>query len=92
VLPDVPPVADTLPGFEASSWYGVSAPGGTPKDVVAKLNQEIARILNSAEMRERLSHEGAEVVGGSPEEFGSFYRAEIAKWAKVIRSAGIRLE
>jgi tripartite-type tricarboxylate transporter receptor subunit TctC len=92
VLPEVPPVADTLSGFEASSWYGVSAPGGTPKDVVAKLNQEIAKILTSAEMRERLSHEGAEVVGGSPEEFGSFYRAEIAKWAKVIRSAGIRLE
>lgn len=92
VLPDAPPVADTLPGFEASSWYGVSAPGGTPKDVVAKLNQEIARILNSADMRERLSHEGAEVVGGSPEEFGRFYRAEIDKWAKVIKSAGIRLE
>jgi tripartite-type tricarboxylate transporter receptor subunit TctC len=92
VLPDVPPVADSLPGFEASSWYGVSAPGGTPKDVVAKLNQEIARILNSAEMRERLSHEGAEVVGGSPEEFGRFYRAEIDKWAKVIRAAGIKLE
>jgi tripartite-type tricarboxylate transporter receptor subunit TctC len=92
VLPDVPLVADSLPGFEASSWYGVSAPGGTPKDVVAKLNQEIARILNSAEMRERLSHEGAEVVGGSPEEFGRFYRAEIDKWAKVIRAAGIKLE
>ncbi len=92
VLPDVPPVADTLPGFEASSWYGVSAPGGTPKDVVAKLNQEIARILNSAEMRERLSHEGAEVMGGRPEQFGAFYRAEIEKWAKVIRAAGIKLE
>lgn len=92
VLPDVPPVADTLPGFEASSWYGVAAPGGTPKDVVAKLNQEIARMLNSAELRERLAHEGAEVMGGSPQEFGRFYRAEIDKWAKVIRAAGIRLE
>lgn len=91
-LPDVPPVADTLPGFEASSWYGVAAPGGTPKDVVAKLNQEIARMLNSAELRERLAHEGAEVMGGSPQEFGSFYRTEIEKWARVIKAAGIRLE
>jgi len=92
VLPEVPPVADTLAGFEAISWYGVSAPGGTSRDVVAKLNQEIARILNSAEMRERLSHEGADVVGGSPERFGAFYRAEIEKWGKVIRAAGIKLE
>jgi len=92
VLPDVPPVADTLPGFEAISWYGVSATGGAPRDVILKLNQEIARALNSADMRERLAHEGAEVVGGSPEEFGRFYRAEIEKWAKVIRAAGIRLE
>ncbi|MGH8700609.1 MAG: tripartite tricarboxylate transporter substrate binding protein [Burkholderiales bacterium] len=92
VLPDVPPVADTLPGFEASSWYGVAATGGTPKEVTARLNQEIARVLNSADMRERLAHEGAEVAGGSPEQFGAFYRAEIAKWAAVIKKAGIRLD
>ena len=92
VLPDTPPVADTLPGFEASSWYGIAAPGGTPKDVVVKLNQEIARMLGSADMRERLAHEGAEVMGGSPERFGAFYRAEIEKWAKVIKAAGIKLE
>ena len=91
-LPDVPPVADTLPGFEASSWYGVSAPGGTPKDVVAKLNQEIARRLNTPDIRERIAGEGTEIVAGSPEEFGSFYRSEIEKWAKVIKAAGIRLE
>jgi tripartite-type tricarboxylate transporter receptor subunit TctC len=92
VLPDVPPVADALPGFESVSWYGVAAPGGTPKDVVARLNQEIGRMLGSADMRERLAHEGAEVMGGSPDRFGAFYRAEIAKWAKVIKAAGIKLD
>lgn len=92
VLPDVPPVADTLPGFESVSWYGIAAPGGTPKDVVAKLNGEIGRLLNAPDLRERIAREGAEIVAGSPEEFGRFYRAEIAKWAKVIRAADIRLE
>lgn len=91
-LPDVPPVADTLPGFESVSWYGVAAPGGTPKEVIAKLNQEIGRMLGGADMRERLAHEGAEVIGGGPERFGAFYRAEVEKWAKVIKAAGIKLE
>ena len=91
-LPEVPPVADTLPGFEASSWYGISAPGGTPKDVLFKLNQEIGRIINAADVREQLAREGAEVIGGTPERYSAFYRAEIEKWAKVIRAAGIKLD
>jgi tripartite-type tricarboxylate transporter receptor subunit TctC len=92
VLPDVPAVAETLPGFEAVSWYGLAATGGTPRDIVAKINQELARRLKSPAMRERLSAEGAEVVAGTPEQFGAFYRAEIEKWGKVIKAAGIRLE
>jgi tripartite-type tricarboxylate transporter receptor subunit TctC len=91
-LPGVPTVAATLPGFEANSWYGVSAQGGTPKDVIAKLNQDISRVLGTSDMRTRLEAEGAEPGGGSPEQFGAFFRAEIEKWAKVIRAAGIRLE
>ena len=91
-LPGVPIVAATLPGFEANSWYGVSVQGGTPRDVIAKLNQDIGRVLGSSDMRARLEAEGAEAGGGSPEEFGAFFRAEIEKWARVIRSAGIRLE
>jgi tripartite-type tricarboxylate transporter receptor subunit TctC len=92
VLPDVPPVADTLPGFEASSWYGISAPGGTPRDIVSKLNQEIARRINTPDVRERIAGEGAEIIGGSADQFGAFYRAEIDKWAKVIRAAGLKLD
>ncbi|HEU0290210.1 MAG TPA: tripartite tricarboxylate transporter substrate binding protein [Burkholderiales bacterium] len=91
-LPDVPTLADTLPGFEATSWYGVSVQGATPKDVIAKLNQDIGRLLNTSDMRSRLATEGAEAGGGSPEEFGAYFRAEIDKWAKVIKAAGIRLE
>lgn len=91
-LPDVPTVAETLPGFEATSWYGVSVQGGTPREVIAKLNQDINRVLQTAEMRARLEAEGAEASGGSPEEFGKFFRAEIDKWGKVIRAAGIKLE
>ena len=91
-LPGVPTVAATLPGFEANSWYGASVQGGTPKDVITKLNQDISRVLGTGDMRTRLEAEGAEPGGGSPEEFGSFFRAEIEKWAKVIKAAGIRLE
>jgi len=92
VLPDVPTVAESLPGFEAAAWFGVATSGGTPKEVISKLNQEIARGLNTGDTRARLAAEATEIVGGSPEEFGRFFRAEIDKWAKVIRSAGIRLE
>ena len=91
-LPGVPTAAATLPGFEANSWYGVSVQGGTPKDVIAKLNQEIGRMLATGDMRARLEAEGADAGGGSPEEFGRFFRAEIAKWAKVIKAASIKLE
>jgi tripartite-type tricarboxylate transporter receptor subunit TctC len=91
-LPDVPTVAASLPGFEANSWYGVSVQGATPKEVIAKLNQEIGRVLTTGDMRSRLATEGAEVGGGTAEEFGAFLRAEIDKWAKVIKAAGISLE
>ena len=92
VLPEVPTVADTLPGFEVYSWYGIAAQGATPKDLVARLNRDIARVLETSEMRSRIAAEGAEVKGGSPEEFTAFLRAEIDKWAKVIKAAGIGLE
>ena len=91
-LPGVPTVGATLPGFEVYSWYGVAVQGATPRDIVMKLNQDIGRVLDSGDMRQRLTAEGAEAKGGSPEDFGRFFRAEIDKWAKVIRAAGIRLE
>lgn len=92
VLPDVPPVADTFPGFEAIPWYGLFVPAATPRDVIAKLNQEIANGMRAPDMRERLAREGVEIVAGTPEQFGTFFRAEIDKWSKVIKAAGITLE
>ena len=91
-LPDVPTVAATLPGFEAISWYGISVQGGTPREVVARINQEVNRVLGTSDMRSRLATEGAEAGGGTPEDFSAFFRAEIDKWAGVIKAAGIRLE
>ena len=92
VLPEVPTVAEHVPGFEASSWYGVFAPARTPAEVIIKLNQEMARALTPVEVRQRLAAEGTEVVAGNPEDFMQLFRAEAAKWARVIKQAGIRLE
>jgi tripartite-type tricarboxylate transporter receptor subunit TctC len=91
VLPDVPPVAETLPGFDASPFHGLVVPAGTPRDIVLKLNQEIGRIMNLPETRERLSLEGTEVRTGTPEQFEAYFRAEVDKWAKVIRQIGMPL-
>jgi tripartite-type tricarboxylate transporter receptor subunit TctC len=91
-LPEVPPVAETFPGFEASPWHGISAPAGTPREIVMKLNQEIARIMNVRETRERLAREGTEVLTNTSEQFEAFVKAEIEKFAKVIKAAGIQAQ
>jgi tripartite-type tricarboxylate transporter receptor subunit TctC len=89
-LPDVPTIAESgFPGYEISSWQGVFAPGGTPRDVVGKINGEVVRLLSVPEVRARISLEGADPVGSSPEAFAERVKSEIAKWSKVARSAGI---
>jgi tripartite-type tricarboxylate transporter receptor subunit TctC len=89
-LPDVPTIAESgFPGYEISSWQGVFAPGGTPRDVVGKINGEVVRLLSVPEVRARISLEGADPVGSSPEAFAERVKSEIAKWTKVARSAGI---
>jgi tripartite-type tricarboxylate transporter receptor subunit TctC len=93
LLPDVPTVAEQgVPGFDVSAWFGVFTTGGTPKEVVAKLNAEIVRILSLAEVREKLLAIGMEPVSMTPEQFGDFVRAEIAKWAKVVKDSGARAD
>ena len=81
-----------LPGFDVSIWFGVLAPAKTPRSIVAALNSEIVRILQTPEMRERLSSQGAEPMGGSPGRFTEHLKAEMAKWRKVIRDANIRID
>lgn len=91
-LPGVPPVGDTLPGFDTSPWTGVAAPGATPKDIIARLNQEIARGYSAPDVRDRLTREGNDVVLNTPEQFDVFFRGEMEKWAKVIKAAGIAIQ
>ena len=91
--PNLPTVAEAgLPGFEVTSWYGVLAPAGTPREVTARLSAEIARIVASADFRERLAALGATPVGNSPDEFGIFMRRESAKWEKAVKASGARLD
>jgi len=91
-IPDVPTIGESLPGFETGSWQGILAAAGTPRDVVAKLNAEINRILNTPDMKERLLGQGAEVRTDSPDALAGWISAEKAKWARVIRDSGVKLE
>jgi len=91
-LPDVPAIAEALPGFEALSFYGIGVPAGVPKPVMVKLNTEIARIITMPDTREQLRLQGADAVGDSQTEFTAFFNKEMMKWAKVIREAGIQPE
>src|ERR1019366_2397854 len=91
-MPDLPTVADSVPGFSAVGWYGVLAPAGTDAAIVNKLSAEINRILKLPEVSERLSSLGAEPSGSTPEEFAAHIRTEIAKWGKVVRDSGARIE
>ena len=89
-LPDVPTIAESgFPGYEISSWQGVFAPGGTPRDVVGKINGEVVRLLSVPEVRARISLECADPVGSSPDAFAERVKSEIAKWSKVSKDAGI---
>lgn len=92
ILPHVPPIADALPGYEARGWNGILAPAGTPKNVIDRLNREIVKIVRSPEFGEHLITEGATAVGNTPAEFATVIRADIQKWAAVIKEAGIRNE
>jgi tripartite-type tricarboxylate transporter receptor subunit TctC len=89
--PELPTMMEAgVKGYESATWYGVLAPARTSKDIVHKLNADIVGMLKQPEVRDRLSKEGADPVGSSPQEFGSYIKAEIAKWSKVIRSAKIQ--
>ena len=90
VLPDVPPIADTLPGYEARGWNGILAPAGTPRSVIELLNRELVKIVRSPEFAQVLTSEGATPVGNTPAEFDTVIRADVAKWAKIIKEAGIK--
>ena len=95
-LPELPTIAESgipsLAGFEASSWFGIFAPAGTPRDIVTKINSEANKALQSAEMKEKLLAQGAEAVGNTPDYFVDYIRAETAKWAKVVKDSGAKVD
>ena len=92
-LPDVPTLAESgLPGFEASSWFGLVAPAGTPPSIVAKIDGEVAKWLATPEAKEKLSKQGANAFGGTPEDFAKHITAETAKWAKVVKDSGAKVD
>ena len=93
VIPDLPTVIESgVPGYETTTWHGWLGPAGLPPELVAKLNAELARAVRSREVMEKLSDDGGEPVAGSPEHFRNHLATEIARWRKVVRDAGIRVE
>jgi tripartite-type tricarboxylate transporter receptor subunit TctC len=92
LLPDIPPIRDTVPGVEAIHWYGMWGPKGMPKAIVERWNKEIARILQADEMKARMKAEGLDLAAGPPQEFGDVLRRDIQKWRRVMREAKIKRE
>lgn len=92
-LPDVPTINESgYKGFDAVTWFGLLAPAGTPKDVVAKVNAEFNKALKAAELRKRLGDEGADAAGGTPDEFAALIKTEIPRWGKVVKDSGARID
>jgi len=92
LLPDAPPVADTLPGYEVVNWFGMVVPAATPRDIVTRLHGEIVKVLRLPDIREKLLAQGTDPVGNAPEAFGVLMKAETAKWARVIKEANIKAD
>ena len=89
ILPDIPTVAEAVPGYEATQWYGIVAPAGTPKPVLNTLHAGLVKVVNHPAFRESLAADGAEPITTTPEEFAAFVRKEIPRWAPVIQKAGL---
>ena len=91
-MPNLPTVGETVPGYEATAWFGVGMPKGTPRDIVDKINAEVNRALADPKMRERLAELGGKPIPGSPDDFAKIIAAETAKWEKVVNSSGATVE
>ena len=91
-LPDVPTVSETVPGYEATAWFGLGMPKGTPREAIEKVNAEVNRALADPKMRERLAELGGTPIGGTPEDFGNVIKSETEKWSKVVISSGAKVD
>jgi tripartite-type tricarboxylate transporter receptor subunit TctC len=92
VLPEVPTIAETVPGYAMSTWYGAVVPARTPRDIVTKLSQEMLKALAAPDVKERLASLGADIVATSPEDTAAIFRADLAKFTKVAKAAGIQAD
>ena len=92
IMPELPTISETLPGFSALSWYGILAPAGTPSAVITRLNTELDRIVHEPQIQKRFSDIGGEAIGGPPSTFASLIHDEIARWRQVAKEAGIHIE
>jgi tripartite-type tricarboxylate transporter receptor subunit TctC len=91
-MPELPTVGETVPGYEATAWFGIGMPKGTPREIVDKVNAEVNRALADPRMRARLAELGGKAIAGTPEDFGKIIAAETAKWEKVVTSSGAKVE
>jgi tripartite-type tricarboxylate transporter receptor subunit TctC len=91
-LPDLPTVGDTVPGYEATAWFGIGMPKGTPREIIDKVNAEVNRALADPKMRERLAELGGKSIAGTPEDFGKVIAAETEKWAPIVKASGAKVE
>lgn len=92
VTPTLPTIAETYPGFESGSWYALFAPSGTPKEAVARLHDAVTRAMQSSEVRDKFIAQGAEPLAGTPQDAAAYTRAEVAKWGRVVKASGARVD
>jgi tripartite-type tricarboxylate transporter receptor subunit TctC len=92
IFPDVPTAGETYKGFQAVSWYGILAPAGTPRPILARLNAEINKALKDPAVRKSIEAEGGEVLGGKAEDFASYIKAEIAMWSPLVKDSGAKVD
>jgi tripartite-type tricarboxylate transporter receptor subunit TctC len=91
-VPELPTIAETVPGYEASGWYGAFAPAATPRELVNRINNEMNRVMKLQDVMQRLAGDGVEAVGTTPGQFGSYLRQEIAKWGEVVKTSGAKAD
>ena len=91
-VPDLPTVAETIPGYEASGWYGAFAPAATPREIIARLNVEMNKLMRLPDVAQRLAGDGVEAISMTPAEFGAYLHNEIVKWGKVVKSSGATVD